>query len=420
MGAAGGDRLLRGSFVIPQFACGPPHQAHVGACDRVGIRHFGVFGFPPYSRRVYAACMKHLRRLSIVVGLLFAGPAMAAPADAQRIEKKWQAVVDGWSLEVRVATTPADRAKAWAARPDVIPFAKQMWEVIGPALDEEWVLEPAAWFLRVTAGVLTTQADGSTSPVFTKETDAIRKAVESRHLKSLKLIPMCMALAAIQDPRALSLLEKIQTKHPDKKIQGVAALGAAMILKTIGDDPELSRKRLTYLRQAIIQSSDVDLGGTTVAKLAEDELYIIRFLSKGRIAPDLSGTDSASRPIKLTDFKGKVIVLLFWSSTMQEAQRVVQITAAMAKKFKDRPFVVIGVNQDHLEKLRALEADGTIPWRNFSDPSNKLTADYRVGSLPLVYVLDGERKIHYAGAVGSFVELTAEALLSEIKPATNE
>ncbi len=89
-----------------------------------------------------------------------------------------------------------------------------------------------------------------------------------------------------------------------------------MILKTLGDDPELMRKRLTYLRKAIIQSSDVNLGGTTVAKLAEDELYIIRFLTKGRVAPDLSGTDSAGRPLKLSDHKGKVIVLLFWGSTM--------------------------------------------------------------------------------------------------------
>ena len=46
-----------------------------------------------------------------------------------------------------------------------------------------------------------------------------------------------------------------------------------------------------------------------------------------------------------------------------------------------------------------------------------LAKEYRVGSWPLVYVLDGERKIHYVGAPGSFVELTAEALLAEVKPA---
>lgn len=364
--------------------------------------------------------MNHLSRLLAVLSLLLTATAVAAPADAQRIQKKWQLTNDQWALETRVATTPEARSKVWNARPDPVPFAKQMWEVIGPALNEEWTLEPAAWFLRITSGLLTTQANGATAPTFAKETDALRKALETRHLKSPKLIPVCMALTTSQDPRALAVLEKIQSNNPDKKTQGVAALAAAMILKSLGDDPALMRKRLTYLRQAIIQSSEVELDGSTVAKLAKDELYIIQFLTKGRVAPDLSGTDSAGLPLKLSDHKGKVILLLFWSSTMPEAERVVQITAQTAKKFQGRPFVVIGVDNDPLEKLRALEADGTVPWKNLSDPSDKLAGDYRVGSRPLVYVLDGERKIHYAGAPGSFADLTAEALLAEVKPATSE
>jgi hypothetical protein len=77
------------------------------------------------------------------------------------------------------------------------------------------------------------------------------------------------------------------------------------------------------------------------------------------------------------------------------------------------------VNNDPAAKLRSLQADNTVTWANFSDPENKLAKEYRVGSWPLAYVLDGERKIHYAGAPGSFVELTAEALLAEAKPAAD-
>ncbi len=360
-------------------------------------------------------------RLIAVISLLLAAAAAAAvPADAQRIEKKWQLTYDQWSLESRLATTPEDLAKAWSARPDITPIARQMWEIIGPALNEDWTIEPSAWFLHTTAAALTTHPDGSTAPAFPKESDAIRKSIESHHLKSAKLLPICMALAQTRDARSLSLLEKIQSGHPDKKTQGVAALAAAMILKTLGDNPELTRKRLTDLRQAIIQSADVELGGTTVAKLAEDELYIIRYLTKGRIAPDLSGSDSAQRPLKLADFKDKIIVLLFWNSTCQNADRVIQITRDMVKKFQGRPLTVIGVCNDPLPKLRALEADGTVTWQNMSDPANTLAMTYRVGIWPLVYVLDGDHKIHYAGPPGSFADLTADALLSEIKSTVSE
>ncbi len=364
--------------------------------------------------------MNRLIQLLSLISLLAFSQAHAASADAQRIQKSYQLAMDKWSLEMRIAATPADQAKAWNGRPDATPFAKEMWAAIGQSLDQEWTLEPAAWFLRITPGLLASNATGGTAPLFAKEDEAIRKAVETQHLDSLKLTPVCFALASSPDPHSLALLETIQASHPDPKIQGIAALGAAMQLKSLGDDGEIMRKRLTYLRKAIIQSSDVEIDGTTVAKLAEDELYIIRYLTKGRVAPDLAGVDSAKRPLSLAANKGKVILLLFWNSNVPNAQRVVEITTAMEKKFKGRPLAIIGVNNDPVEKLRALQADGTVPWTNFSDPENQLAKEYRVGTWPLVYVLDGERKIHYAGAPGSFAELTAEALLSEVKPAASE
>lgn len=354
-----------------------------------------------------------MNRLSLaaVLSLLAFSQAGAAPADAQRIQKTYQLKMDNWALEMRIATTPAERSKAWSSRPDATPAAREMWNVIGTSLEQDWTLEPAAWFLRTTPGLLATDDAGIPKPIFSKENEAIRKAIETSHLSSPKLGPVCSALASSPDPRSLAILEKIQASHPDQKIQGVAALGAAMQLKALGDDGDIMRKRLNYLRKAIIQASDVEINGTAVSKLAEDELYIIRFLTKGRVAPDLVGVDSGGRPLSLEANKGKVIVLLFWNSNVADAKRVVEITTAMDAKFKGKPFTVIGVNNDTTEKLRALQADGTVPWLNFSDPENKLSADYRVGTWPLVYVLDAERKIHYAGAPGSFAELTAAALL---------
>lgn len=363
--------------------------------------------------------MNSLSRLLPLLFLLVFSNAQASPAEAQTVRKSYQLAMDKWSLEMRIATTPEERAKAWSGRPDASNYTRQMWDAIGSSLDQEWTLDYAVWFLRTTAGLSTTDAAGSTLPAFATENDAIRQAVETHYLKSPKLIPMASALSITPSPRSLNLLEKIQTSHPDPKTQGVAALGAAMQLKSLGDDPEIMRKRLTYLRKAIIQSSDVDLDGITVAKLAEDQLHIIRFLTKGRTAPDLVGVDSANRPLSLDAHKGKVIVLLFWNSEVQDANRVTEITNKLVAKFKGRPLVVIGVNNDPEAKLRALQANDSVTWMNFSDPENKLAKDYRIGIWPVVFVLDGERKIHYSGAPGSFAELTAEALLSEIKPAAS-
>lgn len=374
------------------------------------------FGFHPESGAITFPPMNHPVRPIAAIFLLLQATASATPAEAQQIRKSWDLRMETWSLETRAATTPEARAKASAARPDISGSVKEMWAAIGTSLDQEWSIEPAAWFIRATPGLVTTGADGANAPAYAAEVEAIRKAVETRHLKSPKLAPMCMALVALPDPRSLALLEKIQAENPDPKVRGVAALANAMALKGLGDDGEIMRKRLTCLRTAIIQSSDVSIGSTTVAKLAEDELYIIRYLTKGREAPDLSGVDSGGRPLKLSDFKGKVVYLIFWSGTMQEADRVVQMMRDTMRKFDGKPVIVLGVNQDPLERLRSLEGDGTIPWRNFSDATNQLAREFRVGTLPLVYVLDGDRKIHFAGSPGSFAELTAEALIAEESP----
>lgn len=377
-------------------------------------------GFLPPLLPITIRLMNRLRCLTFLTSVLLSLPSGASPAEAQRIEKAYQVAMEKWSLEMRIATNLEAQSKIWNSRPDATPFAKQMWEAISPSLDQEWTLGPMAWWIRTTPRLLATDASGNPAPIFTQETETLRKAIESHHLKSLKLIPVCAALGASPDQRSLSLLDKIQASHPDAKTQGVAALGAAMQLRNLGDEGEIMRRRLSYLRKAIIDSSDVELDGVTVAKLAEDELYIIRFLTKGRIAPDLAGVDSANRPISLSANQGKVIMLLFWNSNVPDAQRVVEITTTMEKRFANQPLVVMGVNNDTLEKLRALQADGTVPWTNFSDPENRLAKEYRVGSWPLVYVLDGDRKIHYSGAPGSFANLTAEALLGEIKPSKTE
>ena len=351
--------------------------------------------------------------LAIAHVMMLAAGLEASPAEAQRIRQAWDLSAEKWSLESRLATTPDLRAEVLAKRPDPLPVAREMWQQIGGALEQEWTLEYAAWFLRFSQNLTVATPDGAAAPAFPGETQRILDAVETHHMQSGGLVPMCNAMAGLRDPRSFALLEKIQQSHPDAKVRGVAALATSLRLKSFGDDGEVMRRRLTCLREAILASSDVDLGGITVAQVAEDELYLIRHLSKGRVAPDLSGMDSAGRPLKLSDLNGKIVMLLFWSSTMPEAEHAFEITNAAVEKFRGRPVEVLGVNLDPLEKLRSLEADNVVSWRSFSDPTGRLAKEYRVSAMPLVHVLDGERKIHYAGMPGSFAELTIDALLSE-------
>lgn len=319
--------------------------------------------------------------------------------------------MDDWSTLLKAADTPEQRDVAISKRPQPNLYIGRMWRALQPSLERDWTLKPAAWLLQMQTTYMPPDADAAKA--WLEQTKAIRKAVSQHHIKSPKLTPMCMALAQIHDPISLKILEDIESTNPDVKIQGVAALGVAMSLRSMGDDKELIQRRIPFIRKAIIESSDVVIGNTTVAQLAENELYIILHLSKGRVAPDLVGVDSSGNPIRLSDYKGKVIVLMFWSSTIPDADRTIEITNAMVEKFASKPIEVLGVNHDPSIDLRAMKKNGSVTWRNFSDPNNDLAKEYRVGTWPMVYVLDKDRKIQYTGTQGTFAELTAEALVGE-------
>ena len=50
----------------------------------------------------------------------------------------------------------------------------------------------------------------------------------------------------------------------------------------------------------------------TLGKLAGRKLFEMRYLQPGKVAPDIVGEDIDGKPMKLSDFRGKVILLDFW------------------------------------------------------------------------------------------------------------
>ncbi|MFC7335795.1 peroxiredoxin family protein [Haloferula chungangensis] len=358
-------------------------------------------------------------RISPIISFLFVGFSLVAsagtPQQAAAVRAGYERSVEAWQLKMKLAKTEQERKELAQNGPDQAVAAKRLWEEIKNDLDKEWVLEPAAWFLRIANPLASIGDDGIRRPMMAEEINAVRDAVSRSHIMSAKLAPMCMALVACGDNQSMNLLRRIEKENPDKTVRGVAALGIAMLDKNLGDDARVMAERLTMLRKAIIDAADVVVDGSSVAEMAEDELYIIMKLSKGRVAPDLVGVGSGGQPMSLSDYSGKVVLLVFWNSGGEGPDAVIDMLRAVRadERFSGKPFEVVGVNSDPKDVLRKLEMRGSNPvdWPNFSDPGNKLGHEFRVGSWPLAYVLDGERKIHYFGALGPFAELTAAAVL---------
>src|SRR5688572_22947341 len=66
----------------------------------------------------------------------------------------------------------------------------------------------------------------------------------------------------------------------------------------------------------------------------------------GKPAPEFDGEDFEGRRVKLSDYRGKVVVLVFWSTRCPPCRAMIPHEREMVERFHDRPFALIGVNND--------------------------------------------------------------------------
>ena len=107
---------------------------------------------------------------------------------------------------------------------------------------------------------------------------------------------------------------------PDLKGLALLALGSTLAEQAADADDaktaaDLNAQAERYLDEAIKVAPDAatDDGGT-VKKAAEGELFVIRNLAVGKPAPEIAGTTLDDKKAKLSDYKGKVVLLDFWAT----------------------------------------------------------------------------------------------------------
>ena len=66
-------------------------------------------------------------------------------------------------------------------------------------------------------------------------------------------------------------------------------------------------------------------------------------LQPGALAPDFVSRDASGKAVRISDFKGKVVILDFWATWCGPCQASMPHTQTLAKNFKDQGVVVLAV-----------------------------------------------------------------------------
>jgi hypothetical protein len=120
-----------------------------------------------------------------------------------------------------------------------------------------------------------------------------------------------------------TLLQTLIEKDARPEVKGTATLALGQMLKQQADDKvDADPKSAEAIRQkaealfetAVEKYADIKAGFRgTVGSVAKRELFDIRNLSVGKSAPEVEGEDQDGQKFKLADYKGKVVLLDFWS-----------------------------------------------------------------------------------------------------------
>lgn len=214
-------------------------------------------------------------------------------------------------------------------------------------------------------------------------------------------------LKKIGDPaqaEKVRLQKQFITENPDSYISLVSlkeVAGGAIDLNTI--EP-LFNNLSTVVRNT--------KAGVDFAK----RLSIAHTVAIGSNAPEFAQTDSSGNTIKLSDFRGKYVLIDFWASWCGPCRAENPNVVKVYQKYKDKNFTILGVSLDQKRDawLKAIK-DDKLTWAHVSDLKfweNEVAKLYDIRSIPTNLLLDKNGKIIAKNLRG---EQLAEALAQYIE-----
>ena len=261
-------------------------------------------------------------------------------------------------------------------------------------------LETARWILLNTP-------DGS-------DVEKAAELIIREHIRSTNLVSLTVELERMRHHCSRKLLEAMVEKNPNTEIRGNACFTLAVLRKDeakYGKNKQATGEAEKLFQRVISEFSRVKRNGAALADLAKPELAELRNLTIGKTAPGIEGQDLEGEPMRLSEYRGKVLLLLFWDHCCLEADDLNKL----ADQISGRPAAIVGINCDRdLNRARADVETNHVTWPSFWDGRDgPICTAWNVNSWPTTFVVDRKGVIRYRNVRQGEMGQAVEALLKE-------
>lgn len=225
--------------------------------------------------------------------------------------------------------------------------------------------------------------------------------------------------------------QKFIEEKPDtaKKIMGaVADINDALLNFMIGfaqdKHSNLAGAMFVYLLQDRVPINKLEELYTNLSPHAKslslisempNRIEIIKKNVIGSVAADFERKDMHGNVIRLSDYRGRYVLLEFWASWCGPCRAEYPFLKQTYAKFKDKGFEIIGVSADtkDTEWRKAINQDG-LSWVHISElrgGEDKIFKMFGVQPIPDNFLIDPNGKIIARGLRGKEVDITLSEVL---------
>ena len=147
-------------------------------------------------------------------------------------------------------------------------------------------------------------------------------------------------------------------------------------------------------------------------------------LGIGRTVPDITGKDLDGVQFSLSEYRGKVVYLVFTGEWCGPCRSEYPYQGLMLELYKDKPLALLGVNSDpKIETAKQGKVDAKLSYRFWWDGHEKestkgpIATAWGVTGWPTTYIVDAKGVIRFAGARHEDSLKAIAQLMQELPPA---